>query len=97
MAVYRILTKVSSQGDDATNVKSVRACCHRYNTYAFEGKKKVVLSTASWMGGANPFLGIAYFGVGGASLAFALAFLVLMWLSPRQAGDSSQLSWNKNK
>ncbi|BDA41295.1 ALA-interacting subunit 1 [Coccomyxa sp. Obi] len=70
---------------------------NRYNTYAFGGKKKVVLSTASWLGGANPFLGIAYFGVGGASLAFALAFLVLTWLSPRQAGDNSQLSWNKNK
>lgn len=69
----------------------------RYNTYRFGGKKKVVLSTANWLGGANPFLGFAYFGVGGASLAFALAFLVLTWLTPRQPGDSNQLSWNKNK
>ncbi|KAK9906827.1 hypothetical protein WJX75_008713 [Coccomyxa subellipsoidea] len=70
---------------------------NRYNTYRFGGKKKVVLSTANWLGGANPFLGFAYFGVGGASLAFALAFLVLTWLTPRQPGDSGQLSWNKNK
>ncbi len=76
---------------------SLSAWCARYNSYSYGGKKKVVLSTASWLGGANPFLGIAYFGVGGASLAFALAFLVLTWLCPRQAGDSSQLSWNKNK
>ena len=69
----------------------------RYNTYRFGGKKKVVLSTASWLGGANPFLGIAYFGVGGASLAFALAFVMLTWLTPRQPGDSTQLSWNKNR
>lgn len=26
---------------------------NRYNTYRFDGKKSVVLSTASWMGGAN--------------------------------------------
>lgn len=71
-------------------------CC-RYNTYRFGGKKRVVLSTASWLGGANPFLGYVNCGVGGASLAFALAFIVLTWCCPRQLGDSTRLSWNRNK
>lgn len=66
----------------------------RYNTYAFGGAKKVVLSTASWLGGANPFLALVYFAVGGTSLAFALAFAVLTWSMLRKLGDSSQLSWN---
>jgi hypothetical protein len=56
-----------------------------------------VLSTASWLGGANPFLAMAYFAVGGASLAFALAFVILTWSVPRKLGDSTQLSWNRSR
>ena len=73
------------------------AMLDRYNTYSFGGSKKLVFSTASWLGGKNPFLGLAFFVTGGASLAFAAAFMVLTCSTPRKVGDSSRLSWVKNR
>ena len=69
----------------------------RYNTYAFKGQKKVVLSTASWLGGANPFLGIAFLATGAASVALGAAFATLALFTQYEMGDSRRLSWNKNK
>ena len=54
----------------------------------------MVISTASWLGGHNTFLGIAYLVVGGCSLLFALAFLALQSAFPRPLGDLSRLSWS---
>ena len=70
---------------------------HRYNTYGFGGSKRVVFSTASWLGGKNPFLGLAYFATGGASLAFAAAFSLLALCTPRKLGDTSRFSWRRNR
>ena len=68
---------------------------NRYNTYRFQGSKRVVLSTASWLGGQNDFLGLAYLIVGGASVLIGLAFALISWRWPRKLGDVSLLSWNK--
>ncbi|GER49751.1 ALA-interacting subunit 3 [Striga asiatica] len=38
---------------------------NNYNTYAFNGKKKLVISTTTWIGGKNDFLGRVYITVGG--------------------------------
>ncbi|CAL5228017.1 g11079 [Coccomyxa viridis] len=70
---------------------------NRYNTYAFNGQKKVVLSTATWLGGANPFLGVAFLATGAASVAFGAAFALLALFTQYEMGDSSRLSWNENK
>ncbi|XP_039060953.1 putative ALA-interacting subunit 4 [Hibiscus syriacus] len=69
---------------------------NNYNTYSFGGKKKLVLSTTSWMGGKNDFLGIAYIIVGGLCLFLAVFFILLYVVKPRPLGDPSYLSWNRS-
>ncbi|XWS10540.1 hypothetical protein CRYUN_Cryun38cG0004300 [Craigia yunnanensis] len=69
---------------------------NKYNTYSFNGKKKLVLSTTSWLGGKNDFLGIAYLTVGGLCFFLALSFTVVYLVKPRRFGDPSYLSWNRN-
>lgn len=56
---------------------------NNYNTYSFNGKKTLVLSTATWIGGKNDFLGLAYIFIGGLSLFFAVCFLLMYVLKPR--------------
>lgn len=56
---------------------------NNYNTYSFGGKKKLVLSTTSWIGGKNDFVGIAYLTIGGLCLFLAIGFAVLHLLCPR--------------
>jgi len=68
---------------------------NRYNTYKFDGTKSIVLSTTSWLGGKNDFLGIAYLVVGALCLAFGAVFAFFTLKAPRKHGDIAELSWNK--
>ena len=56
---------------------------NRYNTYLFNGKKMLVLSTTSWLGGKNDFLGIAYLTVGGLCFFLAMLFTLIYLVKPR--------------
>lgn len=47
-----------------------------YPVLSFDGRKHMVLSTISWMGGKNPFLGIAYIIVG--AIWFILGVVLLI-------------------
>lgn len=58
---------------------------NNYNTYSFGGSKALVLSTASWIGGKNNFIGIAYLTIGGLCLSLAMCFLVLYMIKRRYA------------
>lgn len=69
---------------------------NNYNTYSFGGKKKLVLSTTTWIGGKNDFLGLAYVSVGGLCLLLAVTFILLYVVKPRPLGDPTYLSWNRN-
>ena len=59
----------------------------------FGGKKSLVISTVSWLGGKNDFLGIAYIVVGSISLVLAAAFFVKHMVSPRKLGDTTYIVW----
>ncbi|RLN96578.1 hypothetical protein BBJ28_00000157 [Nothophytophthora sp. Chile5] len=62
----------------------------------FEGKKSIVISTTSWFGGRNPFLGIAYIVVGALCMVLAILFFAKHKLSPRKLGDTRYLVWKNN-
>ena len=57
---------------------------NNYNTYNFNGKKKLVLSTTSWLGVKNDFLGIAYLTIGGLCFFLALAFTIVNFVKPNR-------------
>jgi len=57
---------------------------NRYPTAEFNGEKHLILSTASWVGGRNTFLGIAYIIVGGGCIGLAGLFFILNIVRPKK-------------
>lgn len=49
----------------------------------YDGKKSVLISTRTVIGGKNPFLGIAYLVVGGLCLILGAVFTVVQLVRPR--------------
>ncbi|KAM0752481.1 endosomal protein [Meredithblackwellia eburnea MCA 4105] len=68
-----------------------------YPVAPFDGTKSIVFSTVSFIGGRNPFLGIAYIAVGGTCVVLGLALTLRHLIRPRKLGDMSRLSWNTAK
>ncbi|CAL9686620.1 unnamed protein product [Knipowitschia caucasica] len=50
---------------------------YNYPVIEFEGRKKVMFSNVSWMGGKNEFLGIAYLVIGSLCLVMSLVMLIV--------------------
>ncbi|KAG0261486.1 hypothetical protein BGZ95_004224 [Linnemannia exigua] len=67
-----------------------------YNVTSYGGTKSLVISTVSFMGGRNPFLGIAYVVVGVICVVLGLVFTARHLYKPRRLGDHTYLSWNQN-
>ena len=68
---------------------------NNWDSYTFGGKKRIVLSTSTWLGGANHFLGVAYIVVGCVCLGLAVIFAALVAVKGRRLGDPKFYSWNK--
>ncbi|PWZ03158.1 Lem3/Cdc50 [Testicularia cyperi] len=66
-----------------------------YPVAMFDGTKSVVFSTVSWVGGRNPFLGLAFIAVAALSVLLGLIFTARHLIRPRKLGDMSYLSWNQ--
>ncbi|KAG0224087.1 hypothetical protein BGW41_005247 [Actinomortierella wolfii] len=67
-----------------------------FDVTTYGGTKSLVISTVSFMGGRNPFLGIAYLAVGGLCVLLGVLFAVRHLYKPRRLGDHTYLSWNQN-
>lgn len=68
---------------------------YNFPVMGFDGTKSIVISTTSWLGGKNPFLGVAYIVVGILCITLGALFLAKHLLSPRKLGDHTYLSWNQ--
>ncbi|KAH9483843.1 Meiotically up-regulated gene 89 protein [Psilocybe cubensis] len=61
----------------------------------YKGTKSIVISTVSWVGGKNPFLGWAYVAAAAVFVLLAILGTARHLIKPRRLGDMSLLSWNR--
>ncbi|CAJ0847285.1 6851_t:CDS:2 [Entrophospora sp. SA101] len=67
---------------------------YKFPVTRYGGTKSFVISTVSFLGGKNPFLGYAYIGVGILCILLGCVFTVKHLYKPRKLGDHTYLSWN---
>jgi len=87
--LYRIIDTTLEAGNYTVRVRS------QFPVASFSGKKHVVLSTTTWIGGRNPFLGYAYIVVGAICFVLGVVFGIKHKVAPRKLGDTKYLEWNK--
>mmetsp|Transcript_27184 Transcript_27184/g.60146 ORF Transcript_27184/g.60146 Transcript_27184/m.60146 type:complete len:343 (+) Transcript_27184:1-1029(+) len=88
----KLFGKVDRDLEKGTKVKVT--IDNRYATHKHNGAKYIVLSTSSFIGGKNSFLGISYCVVGGCCIVFAIVFLFRHWSNPRKLGDVQWIQWH---
>nr|CAG8466090.1 6657_t:CDS:2 [Entrophospora candida]CAG8510777.1 4766_t:CDS:2 [Entrophospora candida] len=67
---------------------------YKFPVTRYGGTKSFVISTGSFLGGKNPFLGSAYMGVGMLCVILGCIFTARYLYKPRKLGDHTYLSWN---
>lgn len=66
-----------------------------FNVSGFGGQKSLILSTTSWMGGKNEFLGLCYIVVASLCLILAILFFMKHLVASRPLGDMAYFNWAK--
>ncbi|XP_043919970.1 cell cycle control protein 50A [Protopterus annectens] len=74
--LYGIIERKNSMSPTLQRGNYSLEVMYHYTVHSFDGRKRMILSTISWMGGKNPFLGIAYITVG--SICFFLGVVLLI-------------------
>ncbi|XP_040925079.1 cell cycle control protein 50B isoform X2 [Betta splendens] len=77
---FRKLYRRITQGDYAQGLPAGNYLLninYSYPVVDFGGRKKVVLSNVSWMGGKNDFLGIAYLVIGSLCVVMSVVMLIV--------------------
>jgi hypothetical protein len=87
--LYRIIEQPLVPGNYTVQVRAF------FPVASFSGKKHIVLSTTTWIGGRNPFLGYAYIVVGAICFVLGIIFGIKHKVAPRKLGDTKYLEWNK--
>ncbi|XP_030643327.1 cell cycle control protein 50B [Chanos chanos] len=77
---FRKLYRRITEGDYANGLPAgnyTLEITYNYPVLAFDGRKKVVFSNVSWMGGKNQFLGIAYLVIGSLCIVMSVVMLIV--------------------
>lgn len=65
---------------------------YNYPVTMFDGRKSFIISTTTWIGGKNPFLGIAYLVVGSLCICLGFVFLIIHFKFSRNTKQSDDLN-----
>ena len=87
----KLYRKINHSGDYADGLPKgdyVLDIEYNFEVVSFKGRKNIVLTTQSLLGGRNLFLGIAYIVVGGICIILGIVFLFIhcKWGSKIQTG-----------
>ncbi|XP_029983567.1 cell cycle control protein 50B [Sphaeramia orbicularis] len=77
---FRKLYRRITEGDYANGLPAGNyslEIAYNYPVLSFDGRKKVVFSNVSWMGGKNEFLGIAYLVIGSMCVVMSVVMLIV--------------------
>jgi len=86
LPTFKKLNRIINQNLKKGEVVTV-SINNQYDVSTFSGTKSIVISTTTWLGGKNDFLGYAYIAVGLTCFVLAGLFLFKHVRSPRALGD----------
>lgn len=85
--LHRIIDTDLKEGDKITfTINNV------FPVTEFSGKKSIVLSTTTWIGGKNQFLGWAYIVVSILCIILSIGFAIKQKVSPRNPQTAQQIT-----